>query len=128
LLLHASPSLKQIICLIFLLLGLAFLAWGLAAIGLERLVCVAPIVGVSMWLVLRLVRRVLGCLGRLLPIALGLGIVLVILVGGLYAIGQLPASWSDISRPPILFIAAIICFIIFGLCISGPRHSTTPAE
>ncbi len=117
---------RRAICLMFFWLGVIFSAIGLSRYPwfLDLLQMSVPVlalliigIAVSLWLVrwlIKLLRKLFGRVGGLLPIALALSLVSILGINVIYTNGT-PEAW---------LVTAIICYIIYGVCISG--HSTQP--
>ena len=113
---------RLIICRIFLAMGIFFSVvdlrlseWSPDLMG--RLLIGLVAAGL-LWLILRILGKLFRRMGGLLPIAVGLSLALLIPVTVLY----------ENSTPSALAIAAITCYIVYGLCISGTRHAARPGD
>lgn len=104
-------------------MGVIFLVWGIVLIGWEKMLLIAVLGGIGLMIVIHiltsLLRRLFGRLGGLLPIALALSMALMINAAVTYDVLQ----QKDLSTA--LFIAAALSFVVYGVCISSPRHETS---
>jgi hypothetical protein len=102
------------ICSIFLIMGFAFAGSGLSLLGLAHLLLIAPAAGLLLYFSLRLLRRLLGRLSALLALVIGL------LLPGVIIVSMLNDISNEKSLPPVLFVGAVTCFLVYGLCLSTP--------
>jgi hypothetical protein len=109
---------KKVVCTVFLIMGVLFLAWGSVRVGWAAALLLIFVGALFLLILIRWIRRLFERLSQLLPVMVATPIIgLIVMLT--YNLGR------DHDLSPALFVAAALSFIVYGLCLSGPQHQST---